>query len=206
MSIWDKERTICWDCQKTCGGCSWSREFKPVEGWEAVETTDYAGDKSFLVRKCPEFVREISRKRDADKLDTDGCLALIEKMLQTAKNDYIEGTDEMQHQIERFLKGKGASKIHMITDPDNVIKKLKLASNDYRLKREADDLIDSLGRIVGRMDAYKDILERTINIMKRKKPMNATTDKFNHRICPRCNSVLHGRYCSECGQEVRTDA
>ena len=27
--------SLCWHCEKTCGGCSWSRKLIPVEGWEA---------------------------------------------------------------------------------------------------------------------------------------------------------------------------
>ena len=62
MSRWDA--TICWDCQKATGGCSWSRGFEPVEGWKAVPTKAYGKSTSekerwidsFDVYECPEFV------------------------------------------------------------------------------------------------------------------------------------------------------
>ena len=31
--------TICWGCSKACGHCSWSKEFKPVDGWDATLKT-----------------------------------------------------------------------------------------------------------------------------------------------------------------------
>ena len=50
---------LCWRCQKACGGCSWSRNFEPVEGWEATPTVvkDSVGDiDSYKITGCPEFV------------------------------------------------------------------------------------------------------------------------------------------------------
>ena len=26
---------LCWDCANACGGCEWSRSFRPVPGWSA---------------------------------------------------------------------------------------------------------------------------------------------------------------------------
>jgi hypothetical protein len=62
-----KHSTLCWDCEKACGKCSWSREFVPVKGWKAIPTklfqyTTGKGRKriayytgSFDVYECPEF-------------------------------------------------------------------------------------------------------------------------------------------------------
>lgn len=53
--------TLCWDCANCYGGCSWSREFKPVKGWTAIKTkipTNGRIINSFNVRKCPEFVKD----------------------------------------------------------------------------------------------------------------------------------------------------
>ena len=60
--------TLCWHCQNACNsGCSWSRSFKPVKGWEATPTIIKQGTrtkaenpfftKSFFVHKCPEFIK-----------------------------------------------------------------------------------------------------------------------------------------------------
>jgi hypothetical protein len=59
--------TLCWKCQKASGGCSWSRDFIPVDGWEAkpsqilIACQNQTKDKkpkyteSFDVHSCPEF-------------------------------------------------------------------------------------------------------------------------------------------------------
>lgn len=58
-----KRKTICWECAKNGGLCSWSENFTPVEGWDAVPTKIQArghanGEEyidSFRVISCPEF-------------------------------------------------------------------------------------------------------------------------------------------------------
>lgn len=58
--------TICWDCKKAVNDCSWSRNFEPVEGWEAIPYyTDREDIKSqgfdsdhpysYEVHYCPLF-------------------------------------------------------------------------------------------------------------------------------------------------------
>ena len=47
--------TLCWVCQNCFGGCSWSSEYIPVEGWKAKTTTTTT---SYLVLSCPEFLPE----------------------------------------------------------------------------------------------------------------------------------------------------
>ena len=56
------DHTICWDCEKALGGCSWSEKLVPVDGWEAVPTVkqQFRGEPlhSFCVISCPEFKRD----------------------------------------------------------------------------------------------------------------------------------------------------
>lgn len=54
----------CWTCRKACGGCSWSRNFTPIPGWEAQESFipangEYA--KTYKIISCPQYVND--RKR-----------------------------------------------------------------------------------------------------------------------------------------------
>ena len=43
----------CFKCAKSsCGGCSWAKDFTPVEGWIA-ETVKY--NNSYRIYWCPEF-------------------------------------------------------------------------------------------------------------------------------------------------------
>ena len=56
----EENRQLCWRCKNACGGCVWSKEFKPVIGWTAEETIikDTLGDfQSYRITKCPEFIR-----------------------------------------------------------------------------------------------------------------------------------------------------
>lgn len=65
-----ESKTICWNCAKAYGYCSWSAGFVPVEGWEALETA-YEGIRyttSFVVYKCPQYEKEVVRKSTFPKL------------------------------------------------------------------------------------------------------------------------------------------
>ena len=53
---------LCWDCQKACGGCSWSSKLQPVDGWTAKKTKNELGHAGYLVLKCPEFVPDEKRE------------------------------------------------------------------------------------------------------------------------------------------------
>ena len=61
--------TLCWKCEKACGGCSWSADFKPVDGWKAKKTIISANHgngsaleiESYLVRSCPKFSDDTAR-------------------------------------------------------------------------------------------------------------------------------------------------
>lgn len=45
---------LCWSCANCYGGCSWSREFKPVEGWTAKRSIKADVD-TYSIIKCPEY-------------------------------------------------------------------------------------------------------------------------------------------------------
>lgn len=51
--------TICWECAKACGGCSWSEYavYEPVPGWKALPGKIQEID-TWVVLECPEFVRD----------------------------------------------------------------------------------------------------------------------------------------------------
>ena len=51
----------CWNCKKCFGGCSWSRAFIPVKGWDAEKTkihNDLHYIDSYKIYSCPEYVEE----------------------------------------------------------------------------------------------------------------------------------------------------
>ena len=49
--------TLCWDCSFATGGCSWSDELKPINGWTAKRVTKQTQD-SYMVYACPLFSRD----------------------------------------------------------------------------------------------------------------------------------------------------
>lgn len=55
----------CWTCKKAIGGCSWSRTFTPIPGWDAEPTLKGGCNTkvaSYKINYCPEYEREQSRK------------------------------------------------------------------------------------------------------------------------------------------------
>ena len=57
---------LCFHCRKACGGCTWSKKFKPIEGWKAtptmIKSTRHGGKKRILIEsykvvECPEYER-----------------------------------------------------------------------------------------------------------------------------------------------------
>ena len=63
MSVHKRTKTtLCWDCKNAVKGCSWSKDFIPVDGWKAKKTYLRPGEKrgkpieSYIVEKCPQFV------------------------------------------------------------------------------------------------------------------------------------------------------
>lgn len=51
----------CWNCKNFAGGCSWSKRFEPVEGWQAKKVRRKGGGKymgfyeTYAIEFCPEF-------------------------------------------------------------------------------------------------------------------------------------------------------
>ena len=129
-----KPEQLCWTCQNACtGGCSWSEAMEPVDGWKTVETVHSNGSKGLLVTGCPQYVRDSEESRILD-LNTDGCLELVERLMEITREDYIKGNEKTRKEIQRFIRGKGASRIHMITNPEEVIQMLEKARIEHKKK------------------------------------------------------------------------
>ena len=50
----------CWTCKKCFGGCSWSKDFEPVPGWQAIphnikENGEHAN--GYRIMYCPLYER-----------------------------------------------------------------------------------------------------------------------------------------------------
>ncbi len=53
-----KKGTLCWDCAKALGECSWANDLVPVEGWVAKPVKKKDGIDSYCVFECPLFERD----------------------------------------------------------------------------------------------------------------------------------------------------
>ena len=55
-------QSMCGDCVRSVGLCSWSHSLKPVPGWDAEmvlrRNNDGSYTKGFCVKSCPEFIKE----------------------------------------------------------------------------------------------------------------------------------------------------
>lgn len=51
---------LCWDCANAVLGCSWSKRFIPVKGWDAEEipATERKPYSTYIVKACPQFKRD----------------------------------------------------------------------------------------------------------------------------------------------------
>lgn len=53
------DTSICIDCEKSCGLCSWSANLKPVPGWTATPVEKRISDgrivKGYYITDCPKF-------------------------------------------------------------------------------------------------------------------------------------------------------
>lgn len=64
MSETVKRTTLCWTCTRPgTGGCSWDKEFKPVEGWKAERNDLWTTGKnryteSYIVEECPLYTED----------------------------------------------------------------------------------------------------------------------------------------------------
>lgn len=60
-NIVGKREQLCWSCAKCISGCSWSRDFIPVEGWDAEldyhRRIDAHTQITYKIYDCPEFAK-----------------------------------------------------------------------------------------------------------------------------------------------------
>ena len=52
----------CWSCGNCYGGCSWSRAFIPVIGWEAKEIKK-DGHTTYEITYCPEYISDMFKRK-----------------------------------------------------------------------------------------------------------------------------------------------
>ena len=62
------QKSICNNCARSVGFCSWSSKLEPVEGWDAVQSYDPDGKPySYCVRKCPLYMADGETSKERKK-------------------------------------------------------------------------------------------------------------------------------------------
>ena len=109
--------TLCWGCKNACGGCAWSRDFKPVEGWEADKTTVKCDNgivyRSYHVKSCPEYNPDDKRYISTNEIaailgvtkstigDTWAKQTTVEKMAEKGYTVKFNWADRIWYEVRR---------------------------------------------------------------------------------------------------------
>lgn len=98
MRRMDVPVSICRNCDKACGKCSWSAIFMPVKGWDAEPTKiNISGRRaidSFLVKSCPLFRADDARHTKTIRTDRVKPFGLA--LLVSAIRDYATATIKIE--------------------------------------------------------------------------------------------------------------
>lgn len=109
-----KRDTLCWDCEKQCGKCSWSKEFKPVNGWKAIPTKIMGGVgkyerciESFLVIECPEFelLKRLEKRTVPKRSIIEGVNYKCLKESGVSQGQLAKASGVSNATVSRFVRG-----------------------------------------------------------------------------------------------------
>ena len=154
------EESLCIFCEKVCnGGCSWSKEFTPVRGWNAEKNAN-----GYLVRYCPEFEPDGPDRNRPKDFDRDGMMLLMESVAKAMRDDYSSGTGpytvndlpkrkfmpedyaEVRNRnrkiIENWIKNGNGKNLLQLSDPDAVIQMLRQMA-----RRHDQELLKTMTRV-----------------------------------------------------------
>jgi len=94
--------TLCWQCANAVPnekyGCKWSKDFEPVEGWDATPTiigrqnAQLAPIPSFEVHECPEYLP--IKEREKSDFDNIAVMKLAMAIIRSAAKNYYNGVYE----------------------------------------------------------------------------------------------------------------
>lgn len=105
-----RNQSICWYCANAVPckttGCSWSRDFIPVDGWDAQCTDDYharalvqdaQGNPRhvYCVKDCPEFLPSTDEFQKAQMRYKDGLHQLALDVIKISVVDFIPAYSKM---------------------------------------------------------------------------------------------------------------
>lgn len=102
--------SLCQMCQNAVPtyecGCSWSRDFQPVNGWTAVPTRlkdtedgEEVAFSSFCVMECPEFLADGAPRKSVEPI-------VLEKPVRIARK--VNGSESRQSRTDRRRSTRGS--------------------------------------------------------------------------------------------------
>lgn len=58
MNKFERGQQPCWTCANSCGSCSWSSQFIPVEGWKAIPSVIHRTHivETYKIESCPLYL------------------------------------------------------------------------------------------------------------------------------------------------------
>lgn len=116
--------SLCWSCKnavpkirngKYICGCSWSKDFQPVEGWTAEK--DVKGEnggnrmESWNVLDCPEYEKDVpDGSICTDDISDDTYVSVAERMLESQMHRYRNALEK----YARYCRKKDLYKVKRI--------------------------------------------------------------------------------------------
>lgn len=112
----NKAASICWKCRNAVPtektGCSWSRDFVPVDGWVVENHCIYVNPEcsrrveSYCVEYCPEFWGDPKVEKQQICKDKEACLRLVEAVLRKEMERYRAALNQYSKYHEKKMIGK----------------------------------------------------------------------------------------------------
>lgn len=167
IAEYGKEDQLCAKCRNACGGCRWSDELLPVEGWNAEPTKIYINKgkpiDSFHVIACPMYIPD--RKKNVDHLTNDAAYRLMYAILFSLVRDYANSCKKLY--VDRENSALAYQKLKEIQQYvktpmfDEMLGVMKLNIDGPKLlEMIREDPINVIERI-GRIDGYSKRKEKS---------------------------------------------
>lgn len=110
----NRANDLCFRCDNACGGCSWSKDFTPVEGWTAEKTKIWIGRTtidSYRITACPEFAGKepprLPEKQDINVPYIAHTLRMLRHMMRLSTRQMADRMHCSAHVIAMLEAGNG---------------------------------------------------------------------------------------------------
>lgn len=210
---WDLVPTLCCNCERAVRGhCPWRESGEPYPGWEAARNDIVDGDPSYRVISCPGYVatweqvtlvRKNGHKKELmvravklkpEQIDDLGCTALMEKVAEVAKKDYLFDPNERK-KVSKFVRSSP-----YFAEPEPIIKWLKSMARIFdlnpKLRRRylsGDESLDGYvpPKVTAKHSSYWIVFNRYEQIeFAECANCGREAEKPYPRVCPGCGYLM----------------